>query len=275
MPIQPDSMCLILFSFQPDSDRPLVLGANRDEFFARPTVPAHYWKDQPDILAGRDLQAGGTWLGVTRQGRFAAITNVREPGDRTVYLHSRGKLTTDFLKSRQSPDAYLNNLASRAGDYAGFNLLVGAFAGSSARLYYFSNRQGEIQALSPGTYGLSNHLLDSPWPKVNDGKEKLRQRLNEANGDHTAIRDLLEHPVTAEDHRLPDTGISYEREKALSAIFIAGLPDYGTRASTVVTVETRRIRFSEQNYQPTANVQPNVPGNPGYFEMGRWNTGRP
>lgn len=244
---------------------PLVLGANRDEFFSRPTEAAQFWPDNPDVLAGRDLQAGGTWLGITRSGRFAAVTNVREPV--SSHKRSRGDLTRHFLIGRDSPEAYLDKIHAQADEYAGFNLLLGEFDQSGSSLYYFSNRQGEVQSLPPGTYGLSNHLLDSPWPKVDDGKAVLRQRLQQAHGDHTVIRDILEHPSTAEDHRLPDTGVGYQREKALSAIFITELEDYGTRTSTVLTISSDSILFSEQNYRASLDGQVNVDGDLRTFEL--------
>jgi uncharacterized protein with NRDE domain len=254
-------MCLILFSYQPDSDTPLVLGANRDEFFARPTAPAQFWDDCPEVLAGRDLQAGGTWLGITRSGRFAAITNVREPNVVVNNPQSRGDLTRDFLSGSQSPQVYLDEIAGRQHAYAGFNLLVGEFSQTSSSLYYFSNREGEVKALRAGIYGLSNHLLDSAWPKVSDGKQGLSAIVaaNLAVDSHRRIRALLENPRLAEDARLPKTGITYSREKALSATFIT-LPDYGTRATTVITIVDGQIYFSEQNYRAGSLEQPSRDG---------------
>ncbi len=248
-------MCLILFSYQPNTDTPLILGANRDEFFERATAPLHIWEDFPNVVAGRDLVAYGTWLGIDQSGRFAAITNVREPGIKVEDPHSRGELTKDFLTGKQSPHAYLSEIESRQHRYAGFNLLVGDFSLPNAPLYYLSNRGRGIEKLLPGTYGLSNHLLDSPWPKVSDGKERLATQLQQAGTDHQLIRQILENPELADDHRLPSTGINYEREKALSATFIT-LPDYGTRASTVLTIDSQQITFSEQNYQASTNGQP-------------------
>lgn len=251
-------MCVILFSYQPHSTTPLILGANRDEFFARPTAPLHFWDDAPELLAGRDLQAGGTWLGITRSGRFAAITNVREPGVMVENPLSRGELTRDFLLGDVSPKDYLATIEARQQRYCGFNLLVGCFSGTND-LYYLSNRGDGIQALPEGTYGLSNHLLDSPWPKVADGKEELRSRLQEAGTDHQRIRHILENPELADDHRLPSTGVDYQREKALSAMFIT-LPDYGTRASTVLTISDNCIEFCEQNYRASTDGKPHKQG---------------
>lgn len=259
-------MCVILFSYQPNTPSPLTLGANRDEFFKRPTAAAQFWSDHPEVLAGRDLQAGGTWLGITQNGRFAAITNVREPGVEVKDPRSRGELTKDFLTGEQAPQDYLEAVRKRQDRYAGFNLLVGEFSPSHSALYYLSNRAEGIQKLAAGTYGLSNHLLDSPWPKVSDGKEQLRARLQQAGSDHNLIRQILENPELAEDKRLPSTGVDYEKEKALSAMFIA-LPGYGTRTSTVLTIKAEGILFSEQNYQASSDGKPALEGEPAIFSI--------
>ncbi|MBX2808124.1 MAG: NRDE family protein [Cellvibrionaceae bacterium] len=240
-------MCLLLFSFQPHGPTPLVLGANRDEFFTRPTAAADFWQDQPQLVAGRDLQGQGTWLGLTTSGRFAAVTNVREPGVRVDNPLSRGELTRDYLTANHRPHAYLQAVQQRMDRYAGFNLLVGQLGRQHSSLYYLSNRHAEIHTLQAGLYGLSNHLLDSPWPKVVDGKLALANVLKAQGNDHRAIRTLLENTTPADDARLPDTGVSYAREKALSSRFIK-LGDYGTRASTVVTIERGQVDFSEQSY---------------------------
>lgn len=254
-------MCVILFSYQPSSSTPLILGANRDEFFARPSAPLAFWADEPEILAGRDLVAGGTWLGITKNGRFAAITNVREPHVSVDNPRSRGELTRLFLSGSQTPEAYLESILPSQDRYAGFNLLVGDFSSEQNTLFYLSNRGDGIQALSAGTYGLSNHLLDSPWPKVIDGKRKLNSRLKGAGLDHQRIRQILENPELAEDERLPSTGVDYEKEKALSAMFIA-LPDYGTRTSTVMTLSSGEVEVSEQNYRPSLDASPALSGEP-------------
>ena len=259
-------MCVILFSFQPDTETPLILGANRDEFFTRPTAPLHFWDEHKFILAGRDLQAGGTWLGISRTGRFAAVTNVREPGVVVADPLSRGELTKNFLTGAELPEQYLQTIVEQQHRYAGFNLLVGDFSTESASLYYLSNRGDGIQELSAGTYGLSNHLLDSPWPKVAEGKAKLHARLQGAGADYTLIRQILENPEQARDEYLPDTGIDYEREKALSAMFIT-LPDYGTRASTVLTIGSTRIKCYEQNYSPSSDGKPRYAGEARCFEF--------
>lgn len=226
-------MCVIYFAYETHPDHPLILLANRDEFYDRPTAAAAYWEDFPEIYAGRDLVAGGTWLGITRGGRFAAVTNFRDPsapkGNR-----SRGDLVAEFLKIDESPAKYLGGVEQRALQYSGFNLIVGDL-GAGGGLFYFSNRGTEIRRLEPGVYGLSNHLLDTPWPKVVRGKERFEKLLT-SPVDIERLFALLRDESLADDADLPDTGIGYEKEKALSAIFIR-TPIYGTRCSNVVTFD--------------------------------------
>ncbi|HEX2205282.1 MAG TPA: NRDE family protein, partial [Longimicrobium sp.] len=224
-------MCLILFAHDVHPRHRLVVAANRDEFYARPTAPAAFWDDAPGVLAGRDLREGGTWLGVTRGGRFAAVTNVREPEAYRVGAPSRGFLVSDFLRGSMSPEAYAERLAATAGEYNGFNLL----AGDGRSLVWLSNRGEGPRVLGPGVYGLSNALLDTPWPKVELGKEDLRRALEGASDEAlvAALFATLARRDPAPDVRLPATGVGVERERALSSAFIA-TPEYGTRCSTVV-----------------------------------------
>jgi uncharacterized protein with NRDE domain len=228
-------MCVIYFAYDVRPDHPLVLIANRDEFYDRPTIAAAYWDDHPEILAGRDLVGGGTWLGITRSGRIAAVTNYREPGAAKGPV-SRGDLVAGFLKSEKGPDVYLADIERRKFDFSGFNLLVGEFTPQRSEIFYFSNRGDGIRKLMPGVYGLSNHLLDTAWPKVRDGKARFRDLTSSASLEFDPLFDLLADESLAADAELPDTGIGYEREKALSAIFIK-TPVYGTRSSTVVTFD--------------------------------------
>lgn len=228
-------MCIIYFAYNFHPQDPLVLIANRDEFYERPTVAAGYWNDHPEIFAGRDLVGEGTWLGITRGGRIAAVTNYREPGAAKGSI-SRGDLVAGFLKSDRPPEDYLAEIDARKFDYSGFNLLVGEFRSESSELFYFSNRGGSIRKLSPGVYGLSNHLLDTAWPKVRAGKERFRNLTSSASLEIDPLFELLADESLAADAELPDTGIGYESEKALSAIFIK-TPIYGTRSSTVVTFD--------------------------------------
>ena len=236
-------MCTILFSFTPVSGERLVLLANRDEFYNRPTAPAGTWEDAPEVYAGRDLVAGGTWLGVTNSGRIAAVTNYRDPGQEPGEL-SRGALVADFLKGDADPLDYLSEIEKHADRYTGFNLIVGDILGP-ASLFYFSNRGSGIKELGPGLYGLSNHLLDTPWPKVRRGKKVLRELLDRSAPEDDLF-DLLADRTKAPDEELPDTGVGIEIERQLSPIFIE-TPVYGTRSSTVVRFsEKGEIRFDER-----------------------------
>ncbi|MEN9479502.1 MAG: hypothetical protein RLZZ298_897 [Pseudomonadota bacterium] len=239
-------MCLILVAWRAHPAFPLVVAANRDEFYARPTAFATRWPDAPKVIGGRDLEAGGTWLGVIEQGRFAAVTNVREPGVAKGEL-SRGELTRNFLESRQSPADYLATLDYAA--YSGFNLLLS----DGASLHYASNRGPQIQSLTPGIYGLSNHLLDSPWPKLISARQRFAEALSCLPASQRFF-DILRDDEIVPDEQLPDTGVPLEWERRLSAIFVRS-QDYGTRASTLVTVNAEKsLFFEERSFGP--NGQP-------------------
>lgn len=241
-------MCLILLSYDEHADYALVVAANRDEFYGRPTAPAAFWDDAPHVLAGRDLEAGGTWMGMTRSGRWAAVTNYRDRGAHKEAAPSRGRLVADYLQQGTAPAAYLNQLVPEADRYNGFNLLVG----TPGDLGYYSNRDGAVRMLTPGLYGLSNHLLDTGWPKVERGRKQLR-RLLEA-GDVTADRllDLLHDTTAPADEKLPDTGIGVAGERLLSPMFIES-ERYGTRSSTVLIVDRAgHVTFAERTYDREA-----------------------
>ncbi len=236
-------MCLILFAWRKHADYPLVAIANRDEFYARPTRDAHWW-DDADILAGRDLEAGGTWLGLNRRGRFAAVTNVREPGGMKPGKKTRGDLTRNYLAGGDGAEAYLQQLAADDRDYAGFNLLLGDAQG----LWYYSNREHVIRPVESGVYGISNGAFDEPWPKLSSGKEELKAMLGGEIYAAELMEILTDHRI-AEDHELPQTGISLDIERMLSSRFIRS-PEYGTRACTVLTINRdNRVDFSEQNFR--------------------------
>jgi uncharacterized protein with NRDE domain len=238
-------MCLILFAVRAHPDYPLVIAANRDENYRRPTAAAAYWQDHPQVLAGRDLEALGTWLGVTRAGRFAALTNFRDAFERKTEAPSRGRLVSDFLTSAIDPQAYLDQIAPSAGRYNGFNLLVGDAAG----VHSFSSRGSSSQRLLPGVYGLSNHLLDTPWPKVAAGKKRLAGILQDGVSAEPLF-ELLDDRREAPDDLLPDTGVGLARERVLSPALIAA-PEYGTRASTVVLFHRAgAVEFSERGVMP-------------------------
>jgi len=234
-------MCLILFALHQHQDYPLVVIANRDEYYARPTQAVHWWPDL-DIFAGRDLEAKGTWMGVNRKGRFAAVTNVREANGLQAVL-SRGNLTRDFLSSGEPAESFLTSLEPTADDYAGFNLIVG----DSSGLYFYSNRHAGIRRIPPGIYGVSNGLFDEAWPKLLSGKQALAAILK-TSLDNSALMQILTDSTTAEDERLPKTGVPLDIERMLSSRFIRS-NEYGTRACSIVKFTSReKIIVAEQNY---------------------------
>lgn len=244
-------MCLIAIGWQLRPDYPLLLAANRDEFFARPAAPATFWSDHPRLLAGRDLEQGGTWLGITRSGRLAAVTNYREGRRSRSGQRSRGWLVRDFLLSDVAPGAFLAELDQDRHEFDGFNLL----AGTLTELYYYSNRTGRLTAVSPGAHALSNHLLDTPWPKVARAREGIAALADvPASGLPEALFALLSDREIPPDDALPDTGIGQDWERVLSTAFIRG-SDYGTRCSTVLMVDhTGRAHFEEYSYAPEGAV---------------------
>lgn len=241
-------MCLILFACAAVPGYPLVIAANRDESHARPAAPAAFWSPDENVFGGRDLSHGGTWLGITRAGRWAAITNFREGGGYRNGAPSRGALAGDYLLGREAPERYARALSRRATDYNGFNLL----AGDLATVWYVSNRAPAPGAVEPGIHGLSNHLLDTPWPKVTRGREALRAAPWQA-GTNDVVAHLLAYLASrraADPSELPDTGVGTLREKQLSPAFIAA-EGYGTRASTVVLVDqTGGVTFVEHRFGP-------------------------
>lgn len=246
-------MCLILFAYHVHPNYPLVLVANRDEFYRRPTQPAHWWPESPDLLAGKDLQAGGTWMGLTRSGRFAAITNVREPGRKTEQAKSRGLLPQQFLQGKVSTDAFSTQLKQSRARYNGYNLLFGEVGA----LHYFSNRHPQRQ-LQPGIYGLSNADLDCSWPKVELGKQMLRREISKSKLVTDKLQKILASTKIAADTQLPDTGISLEWERLLSAICIQG-DDYGTRSSTVLLIDKQgQVNFHEKQIAPHNSTETRI-----------------
>lgn len=222
-------MCTLLFAVGVHPRYPLVLAANRDEFYARETAPAGWWREAPQLFAGRDLQAGGTWCGVTRAGRWAALTNVRDPADVRAGVVSRGALVADYLRGGAGPGEYVAAIAGER--YAGFNLVCGDRDG----VWYMNNKTGERRRLGPGLYGLSNAALDTPWPKVVRGKAGLAGLLAGEGMSPSAIAAMLADTTPAADAELPDTGVGLELERALSPLCIA-MPGYGTRVSTALLV---------------------------------------
>jgi len=238
-------MCLILFATQAHAEYPLIVAANRDEAYARPAASAAFWSDHPDIFGGRDLEQGGTWLGIALSGRFAAITNYRQRPRAPAAPRSRGEIARNFLCGSGNTPEYLENIAQRQQEYRGYSLI----AGSLDQLYFCSNRAERTLLIPKGVHGLSNHLLDEPWPKVQRGIDRLGQLL--AADEQTLTRKLFENladRTPAPDTALPDTGLGLERERASSAAFIPGA-DYGTRASTVILVSAGgEVLFCERTF---------------------------
>jgi len=236
-------MCLIVFAWRPGHAQPLIVAANRDEFYARPSSPLAQWAHAPQVHAGRDLEAGGTWLGIGASGRFAALTNIRDPHQPTS-RKSRGELVAGFLSGEMSIDDYLGDVVRRSIEYAGFNLLIG----NANELWHFNARETEAVMLAPGIYGLSNAGLDTPWPKVLKAKAALSEVLDDPRPE--ALLAILSDSQTAAFAELPDTGVGLATETLLSSVFIAS-PTYGTRASTALIVQADGTRVMvERSFGP-------------------------
>ncbi|MEM7540735.1 MAG: NRDE family protein [Pseudomonadota bacterium] len=244
-------MCLLLIAHRAHKDYALVVAANRDEFHERPTAPARRWDEHPQLLAGRDLESGGTWLGVDSSGRFSTVTNVRSGLSVSSRQRSRGLLITDFLTGALPASQYATSLVQNASSYQGFNILVR----DRNDLYWYSNQLDSPQALSAGIYTLSNAMLDTPWAKT----ELLRERYARAvSGDEppdvASLLTILRDAKVARDDDLPDTGVGVQMERRLSPIFIEGT-GYGTRCSTVVLIRNDgTLTFHERRYDCYANV---------------------
>ncbi len=240
-------MCLIVFSWKQHPDYQLIVAANRDEFYARPTLQAHIWETNPLLIAGKDLQAQGTWIGITTSQRFAALTNYRDLANLKAEAPSRGELTTNFLLGQDSPKEYLEKLQTSAKSYNGFNLLVGTVE----ELYYFSNYENKIRKLEAGLYGLSNHLLDTDWFKVKRAKEKFAKTI-QTKFTADDLFQTMQDPTEAQHDQIQQTGLSQEKEKMLSSMFIQS-PQYGTCCSTVILNSNQEINFWERNHNPLVN----------------------
>lgn len=243
-------MCLIFLSLNQHPNYKLIVAANRDEFYARQTSPADFWKEHPQIVGGRDLEAMkpngtcGTWMAMSKNGRIAMVTNYRDLKNLKSVAPSRGYLVTDFLLSDKSPEKYLKAIEKTKNDYNGFNLIVG----NTEELFYLSNYKEGIIKIENGFHGLSNHLLDTPWPKVKRGKEKMKPLFDEEKIDPKKILNALYDDEQAPDAQLPDTGVGLERERMLSSMFIKS-PNYGSRCSTVLTVDrNNKVEFTERVY---------------------------
>lgn len=238
-------VCLILFAYHTHPKYKLIVAANRDEFYERPTAPVHYWEDYPDILAGRDLEKMGTWMGVTTAGRFAALTNYRNPNETTEGKRSRGELVADYLKSSENAGDYMRKVEVNRDIYPGYNLL----AGDVHELYHYSNVENKLQRLQPGLYGVSNHFLNTDWPKVKRGKEGLSKIITEQGEPMVdELFNLLQNADPFSDEVLPKTGVSLEWERILSPLFIKS-NGYGTRSSTVLLMTEQEILYKELVYR--------------------------
>ena len=246
-------MCYILLAVNQSKQYPFILAANRDEFYQRNSTQLAYWADMPEIAGGRDLEQGGTWMAVNKSGRFAAITNFREAGNSSHSVRSRGLLITDFLSTDTGIEEFSKNLLDRTDTYSGYNLIYGILPD---QLYYFSNRNNQAAIpLAQGVHSLSNHLLDTPWPKVLHGKQAFKQIIkNQANSMLPSLFQLLGDRTTATADELPDTGVDMNFEKLLSSIYIEG-EDYGTRCSSIITVDQyQQLTFTELTHNNDADL---------------------
>jgi len=239
-------MCTIFFAYRIVKGMPLIVAGNRDEFYDRPSHPMDYWADAPHVLAGRDLRANGTWMGVNKQGRVAFVTNYRNPEEQGQQFQSRGSLPAQFLLENPPATAFAETLENQDAQYRGYNLVFG----TADDLYYYSNKSAGLKRLEPGLYGLSNHLLDTPWPKVSRGKETMCQWGEDPKRwTSSAIYEVLTDPQEAPDVDLPDTGVGLGWERLLSSTFIEAM-NYGTRNTTIIRFsDNREIETEEWAWQ--------------------------
>lgn len=248
-------MCLVLIAYRTHPRHPLVLVANRDEFHGRPAAPLHWWDDGPPILAGRDLEAGGTWMGVDRRGRMGLVTNYRDPSLPKPAGRTRGELVPQFLRSDRSAKDFVHKVAARTNAYAGFSLLV---MDADSLAYLVSQPQPEIRILAPGVYGLSNRRLDDPWPKLLATRAAFERELAAAAPDPSRLAAIVSDRRIAPDGELPDTGVGIEWERRLSAAFIVS-PEYGTRCTTTVLSDgTGELAIEERSHAASGEVSGRV-----------------
>lgn len=246
-----EKMCTVLFAYQKHPKYDLIVAANRDEFYERPTAEAHFWGDHPNVLAGRDLEKMGTWMGVTTSGRFSALTNYRDPNEKLSGKLSRGRLVADILIDEIHLKDYLHKIRKTSDSFSGFNLIVG----DMNELYYFSNIGNQLLKIDRGIHGVSNHLLNTNWPKVNMGKQKLKEIITK--NEEEMIEELLEllrNNKQFPDELLPHTGVSLDWERKLSSLFIES-DSYGTRSSTIILMNKTEIRFVERVYSKTGSSE--------------------
>lgn len=239
-------MCLVNFHFKDHPFYKLIVVANRDEFYERPTATADFWKEYPNILGGRDLVHMGTWLGVNRDGRFAALTNYRDPNEARGRF-SRGDILRDFLSNGDAPIDFIENLSNNKENFDGYNVI----AGDGNQLFHYNNVLDEMNEITPGTHSLSNHTLNTPWPKVAKGKKRLAEYVQSCPSEVAinSLFDIISDQTMAEDGELPDTGVGLEMERLLSPLFIKS-PNYGTRSSTVLLIDKdNHVTFVERTFQ--------------------------
>ncbi len=235
-------MCILFIAVNQHPDYPLIIAANRDEFHKRPTQASHFWHSNSHVLAGKDIQAGGTWMGITTSGRVAALTNIRAPGEDRPLAVTRGELVSNFLLGSQSNREYATWLDETHMHYNGYNLLFG----NLTKLQVFNNFERKIYQLNDGVYGLSNASLNSPWPKLDAGKSALANYCRNAGIlKHEHLFELLKNEQAAKDEDLPQTGIPFEWEKKLSSIFIKS-QEYGTRSSTLLKIDNHNEVYWEE-----------------------------
>jgi uncharacterized protein with NRDE domain len=235
-------MCLIVFEKNNHPDYKLIFAANRDEFYERPSAPLHLWDDEP-VYAGKDLKEGGTWCGISRNGRFAAVTNYRNIKSIKKDSVSRGRIVTDFLTGTSSPEFYSKGLADSASQYNGYSLIFG----HKSELYFFSNQTKKMVKVESGIHGLSNHLMDTPWFNVKRGKQLLKQAIEKGDNLIDDMFAMLSDKTISPDDELPDTGLEKNIERKISSIFVE-TPDYGTRSSTVILIDQKdNVTFVERS----------------------------
>lgn len=243
-------MCILFIAINQHKEFPLIILANRDEFQERPTTAAHFWKEYPDLLAGRDEKEGGTWLGVTRQGKISALTNYRD-----IPLHkegrlSRGHLVRDYLISEKSSKEYLDFLIRERGNYNPYNILIG----NKEELFVYNNISNETNKLEDGFHGLSNAYLNSPWPKLNRGVEAMKNYILNNEINHDELFSIMKDETKAPDELLPDTGVGLEKERFLSSIFLKS-PVYGTRSTAILLFDRHNaVSFYEKSYSPNGDT---------------------
>lgn len=245
-------MCLIVFAYRKHPDYPLIFAGNRDEQFERPTRGAQFWDKYPDLLAGRDLESGGTWLGITKKGHFSTVTNFRDADLKEKEGPSRGSLVIDYLTGNQSPEDYMRDKMNEAHQYNGFNLL----AGNTQDLFYMTNYDNDTRSLSSGIYGLSNHKLDNNWPKVRRAKQMISEMIDVPEPNPEELFELLYDTKKAPDDKLPNTGLPGHLEKKASSIFIDSEP-YGTRSSTVVLLRNDGLVYFDERYHEPGERETN------------------